>query len=76
MHEMDVPMRFPGLPSVPKNSGLEVRALLRLERRDVRPSSPVIGLEEVTCIASFVLSTVIFSNPAAKTHQTQIPFIH
>lgn len=60
-----VPMRLPGLPSFPKNCGLEVSAWLRLVRRETRPSSPVIGLASDTCIAAFVRSIVIFERPEA-----------
>lgn len=60
-----IPIRLPGLPSFPKNCGLEVSAWLRLVRRETRPSSPVIGLASDTCIATLVRSIVIFDRPEA-----------
>ena len=60
-----IPIRLPGLPSSPKNCGLEVSASLRLVRRETRPSSPVIGLASDTCIATLVRSVVILDRPEA-----------
>lgn len=60
------PMMFPGRASLPKKVGLELRALLRLNNRDVRPSSPTIGLELSACMALATLSTVILDKPIAS----------
>jgi len=64
---------LPGLPSAPKNWGLEVSALLRLKSRAARPSSPVMGLDSVTCIAVAVRSAVIFAKPATGNKKTSLP---
>jgi hypothetical protein len=40
--------------------------LLRLKRREARPSIPTIGLLSLTCMAAAVFSGVTFSKPEAK----------
>ena len=69
-----IPMRFPGLPLMPKNSGLALRALPRLNKREERPSRPTIGLESSTCIACATFSAVICSRPAALEGSRTIPY--
>ncbi len=64
-------MTFPGLPLIPKNCGLALRALLRLNKREERPSKPTIGLESLTCMACAIFSAVICSRPAALKDQEQ-----
>lgn len=62
---MDGPIILPGLPSAPKKVGLLLSARLKLTSREARPSSPTIGLSELTCIACAVFSAVICSSPFA-----------
>lgn len=49
---MHLPSRLPGLASCPKKRGLDASAVARLTRRVVRPASPTMGFEALTCIAS------------------------
>ena len=57
---------FPGLASSPKNWGCDASAPPRRTRSAVRPSSPTIGFEAVTCIASATLSMVMRASPWAS----------
>jgi hypothetical protein len=62
----DMPIIFPGRPSLPKNSGLALRALPRLKSNEDRPSMPIIGLEPSTCMAIATLLEVMPSKPTAS----------
>jgi hypothetical protein len=62
----DIPIRFPGRASSPKNFGLDFRARARFDKRDARPSMPTMGFVSETCIACAVPSAVMRDNPSAK----------
>lgn len=61
----DVPRRFPGRPSAPKNSGCDFKASDSFMSSDARPSSPSMGLLSETCIPLAILPTDTVESPAA-----------